>query len=95
MYVQGTFPMLQTFRVARNNISEDVYVAVQIAMGWKDLQVIDVSENNITGGLIGALEIQYCSSGSVGCNDVTLTVHSALTALLLSGNNIQGQRREE
>ncbi len=95
MYMKGTFPMLQAFKVARNNISEDVYVAVQIAMGWRDLQVIDMIENNIMGELIGALEMHYCSIGSVGCNDVTLTVHSVLTALLLNGNNIQGQRRKE
>ncbi len=93
MYMDGTFPVLQAFKVARNNISEDVYMAMQMAMGWKELQVIDMSENNLTGELVGALEIRHCSSGSVGCNDITLTVHSALTALLICRNNIQGQRR--
>ncbi len=67
-------------------------MAIQMAMGWKELQVIDMSENSLTGELMGALEIQHCSSGSVGCNDIELTVHNALTELLLSGNNIQGQR---
>ncbi len=92
VYVNGTFPALQAFKVARNNISEDVYMAIQMAMGWKELQVIDMSENNLAGELFGALELRHCSSGSVGCNNITLTVHSALTALLISGNNIEGQR---
>lgn len=69
------------------------YDALQSVIGWSSLQILDLSNNELSGTLEGSFERHYCREGGVGaCEFSGIKMGaSVLSIVLLASNAITGE----
>ncbi|CAN0004076.1 unnamed protein product, partial [Hapterophycus canaliculatus] len=88
-------PELRTLAVGGNAITMSVYQALQSAISFASLQMLDLSSNILSGSMDQSFDLHYCDGvGSDACDTtVVKTGASTMAIVLLSSNLIEGELR--
>ena len=76
-----------------NDMSSTGYSALQTVVRWRSLQILDLSDNALTGSVEDALTLYVCEGlGSAECGANTSSVGApSLRVLKLDGNALTGE----
>lgn len=91
--VSSWLPELQSMSLCNNRINMTAYHALQSVIGWPSLQILDLSNNELSGTLEGSFERHYCQEGGGGaCEFSGIKMGaSVLSIVLLASNVITGE----
>lgn len=91
--VSSWLPELRTLALGSNNITMTLYRALQSIITLPSLQMLDLSDNVLSGTLGGSFELYYCAGGGLDdCDSAELKAGASVMAvLLLASNLIEGE----
>lgn len=90
--VSSWLPELRTLALGGNDITMPAYHAIQSAIGFASLQLLDLSGNALSGNMEHAFDLYHCEGGILGSCDSTATKTGAsdMAIVLLASNRIEG-----
>lgn len=87
-------PELRSLLLGGNSMNATGYAVLQTVANWRSLQLLDLSDNALTGPVEDALTLYYyCDgSGGTGCGGSISSVAAPLLRVLkLDGNDLTGE----